>query len=97
MYLNSKNKQQEIDILKTNVKDLQKQLSQSYIDIKEKLDIIESIEKKNKELEAKIVEYQKMIPDVMDSKTRVTATKDSVAVTKLNKYGIPIPSGEDFK
>ena len=79
MYLNSKNKQQEIDILKTNVKDLQKQLSQSYIDIKEKLDIIESIEKKNKELEAKIVEYQKMIPDVMDSKTRVTATKDSVA------------------
>ena len=97
MYLNSKNKQQEIDILKTNVKDLQKQLSQSYIDIKEKLDIIESIEKKNKELEAKIVEYQKMIPDVMDSKTSVTATKDSVAVTKLNKYGIPIPSGEDFK
>ena len=97
MYLNSKNKQQEIDILKTNVKDLQKQLSQSYIDIKEKLDIIESICKKNKELEAKIVEYQKMIPDVMDSKTRVTATKDSVAVTKLNKYGIPIPSGEDFK
>tara|TARA_B100000519_G_C13913519_1_gene283301 strand:+ start:232 stop:525 length:294 start_codon:yes stop_codon:yes gene_type:complete len=97
MYLNSKNKQQEIDILKTNVKDLQKQLSQSYIDIKEKLDIIESIEKKNKELEAKIIEYQKMIPDVMDSKTRVTATKDSVAVTKLNKYGIPIPSGEDFK
>ena len=97
MYLNSKNKQQEIDILKTNVKDLQKQLSQSYIDIKEKLDIIESIEKKNKELESKIVEYQKMIPDVIDSKTRVTATKDSVAVTKLNKYGIPIPSGEDFK
>ena len=97
MYLNSKNKQQEIDILKTNVKDLQKQLSQSYIDIKEKLDIIESIEKKNKELEAKIIEYQKMIPDVMDSKTRITATKDSVAVTKLNKYGIPIPSGEDFK
>ena len=97
MYLNSKNKQQEIDILKTNVKDLQKQLSQSYIDIKEKLDIIESIEKKNKELEAKIVEYQKMIPDVMDSKTRVTATKDSVAVTKLTKYGIPIPSGEDIK
>jgi len=97
MYLNSKNKQQEIDILKNNVKDLQKQLSQSYIDISEKLSIIESIEKKNKELEAKIVEYQKMIPDVMDSKTRVTVTKDSRAVTKLNDYGIPIPSGEDFK
>ena len=51
---------------------------------------------KMKELEANILEYQKIIPDVMDSKTRIVRTKGSVKTQKLNDYGIPIPDSEDF-
>tara|TARA_Y100001973_G_C5202760_1_gene339065 strand:+ start:1094 stop:1381 length:288 start_codon:yes stop_codon:yes gene_type:complete len=89
-------KKQEIQILKDNVKQLQEALSKTHIRIQEKIDIITTLESKMRELEANILEYQKIIPDVMDSKTRITVTQGSVKTQKLNDYGIPIPPSEDF-
>ena len=89
-------KQQEIQILKDNVRQLQEALSKTHIKIQEKVDMISTLESKMKELEANILEYQKIIPDVMDSKTRIVRTKGSVKTQKLNDYGIPIPDSEDF-
>ena len=81
-------KQQEIQILKDNVKQLQEALSKTHIKIQEKVDMISTLESKMKELEANILEYQKIIPDVMDSKTRIVRTKGSV--------NFPSPVGSPF-